>query len=105
MRNSEIVVFPITYIHVHCHQIQNSISCGSFPWTAPEVFANGRSRTASDVYSFGVILWELLTRSIPFPQLSAEQIVWQVCMSKMRLPIPEMFPKDVNSLLNLCWER
>ena len=51
-------------------------------YAAPEVLASGRLLVAndaetdkkSDVYSFAIVLWEMLTRQIPWDGLTKEQI-------------------------------
>ena len=40
--------------------------CGSPKWTAPEVLNGLSYDTAADVWSYGVVLWELLTREVPY---------------------------------------
>lgn len=36
-------------------------------WAAPEVVvAGGRHTQASDVYSFALVMWEMISRKIPF---------------------------------------
>ena len=41
-------------------------SVGTLLWMAPEVMAGGGVGEASDVYSFGMVLFELLSRKLPF---------------------------------------
>lgn len=45
---------------------------------APEIMREEEYTEKSDVYSFGMILWELLTRKIPFVKLSLVQITGSV---------------------------
>ncbi|EKX47066.1 hypothetical protein GUITHDRAFT_106982 [Guillardia theta CCMP2712] len=40
--------------------------CGSPKWTAPEVLNGQNYDTAADIWSYGVVLWELLTRKVPY---------------------------------------
>jgi hypothetical protein len=40
--------------------------CGSPKWTAPEVLNGETYDTAADVWSYGVVVWELLTRAVPY---------------------------------------
>lgn len=45
---------------------------------SPEVLRGEPFDGSSDVYSFGVILWELLTGTIPFAELSNQQFIGYV---------------------------
>ena len=48
--------------------------CGAYQWMAPEVI-EGRSYTEkADVFSYGIILWELLTRRIPYDGMQPMQV-------------------------------
>ena len=48
--------------------------CGTYQWMAPEVI-EGRSYTEkADVFSYGIILWELLTRRIPYDGMQPMQV-------------------------------
>lgn len=48
---------------------------GTHQWMAPEVMRGEASTKASDVYSFGVILWEMMTRQIPYRDMALTHIV------------------------------
>ena len=71
------------------------------PWRAPEVEPNV-FLPASDVYSFGVILWELVTRSIPYEGRDLKEVVSEVKRG-IRLTIPNNCPKFLMELINNCW--
>lgn len=43
--------------------------CGTTGWVAPEVLAEQGYTEKADVYSFAIILWEILTRQIPYAGL------------------------------------
>ena len=39
---------------------------GTISWMSPEIFQGVMQSEASDVYALGLILWELMTRKVPF---------------------------------------
>lgn len=55
---------------------------------APEVLSGNQGISEkSDVYSFGVILWELVTREVPWRELGHPQaIIWAVSSEGKRYP-------------------
>ena len=73
-------------------------------WSAPECWdvkiAKG---VESDVYSFGVILWELLTRQIPWPNKELYQIN-EILSAGKTLDIPSHVPKNLREILLQCWQ-
>jgi serine/threonine protein kinase len=86
-------------------------------WLAPEILSGGHCTTASDVFSFGVIMWEILTRKIPWDGETTWAIVGSV-QSGARLPLSkDAFDLDIHDgddnlkstvddyleLLQACW--
>uniref|UniRef100_A0A672JLR9 Protein kinase domain-containing protein n=1 Tax=Salarias fasciatus TaxID=181472 RepID=A0A672JLR9_SALFA len=51
---------------------------GTFPWMAPEVIQSLPVSETCDTFSYGVVLWEMLTREIPFKGLEGLQVAWLV---------------------------
>ncbi|MBN3282311.1 M3K20 kinase, partial [Polyodon spathula] len=61
----------------HSHTTHMSL-VGTFPWMAPEVIQSLPVSEMCDTYSYGVVLWEMLTREIPFKGLEGLQVAWLV---------------------------
>lgn len=57
--------------------------------------------------SFGVVVWELLTRELPYNGMDLYAVAWGVGSGKLSLPIPDAAPELLRSLLNgeLCHAR
>ena len=55
---------------------------GTPNWMAPEICRGDKNTEASDVYSFGLIVWEMVTRKIPFEEYSYAQIMGLVGYSQ-----------------------
>ena len=84
-------------------------------WLAPEILSGGTCTTSSDVFSFGVIMWEILTRRVPWDGETTWAIVGKV-QGGARMPLErEMFDLDdvdeslqstvdeYVELLKACW--
>ena len=74
-------------------------------WSAPEVILYGKTSKASDVYSFAIIVWEMLTRKIPFGDLTENPIklIKNIINSNLRPPIPPSCPAILTKVLQQCW--
>uniref|UniRef100_A0A671YEJ5 Protein kinase domain-containing protein n=1 Tax=Sparus aurata TaxID=8175 RepID=A0A671YEJ5_SPAAU len=76
---------------------------GTFPWMAPEVIQSLPVSETCDTFSYGVVLWEMLTREIPFKGLEGLQVAWLVVEKNERLTIPSGCPASFAELLRNCW--
>ena len=76
---------------------------GTVTFMAPEVL-KGDKRLSSkvDIYSFGLILFQLLTRKVPFDDLEQVTIPHRI-ISGVRPKIPSTCPKPLKKLIELCW--
>uniref|UniRef100_A0A8C3F8M2 Mitogen-activated protein kinase kinase kinase 20 n=1 Tax=Chrysemys picta bellii TaxID=8478 RepID=A0A8C3F8M2_CHRPI len=110
----------------HHHTTHMSL-VGTFPWMAPEVIQSLPVSETCDTYSYGVIavracynqlitvlkgrealyrkvLWEMLTREVPFKGLEGLQVAWLVVEKNERLTIPSSCPRSFAELMHQCWE-
>ncbi|XP_039613571.1 mitogen-activated protein kinase kinase kinase 20 isoform X1 [Polypterus senegalus] len=87
----------------HSHTTHMSL-VGTFPWMAPEVIQSLPVSETCDTYSYGVVLWEMLTREIPFKGLEGLQVAWLVVEKNERLTIPSSCPPSFAELMRQCWE-
>ncbi|XP_028992540.1 mitogen-activated protein kinase kinase kinase 20 isoform X1 [Betta splendens] len=76
---------------------------GTFPWMAPEVIQSLPVSETCDTFSYGVVLWEMLTREIPFKGLEGLQVAWLVVEKNERLTIPSACPASFAELMRKCW--
>uniref|UniRef100_A0A8C7PH52 Protein kinase domain-containing protein n=1 Tax=Oncorhynchus mykiss TaxID=8022 RepID=A0A8C7PH52_ONCMY len=86
----------------HSHTTHMSL-VGTFPWMAPEVIQSLPVSETCDTYSYGVVLWEMLTREIPFKGLEGLQVAWLVVEKSERLTIPSSCPTSFAELMRKCW--
>eukprot|EP01097_Dermamoeba_algensis_P001375 TRINITY_DN1518_c0_g2_i1.p1 TRINITY_DN1518_c0_g2~~TRINITY_DN1518_c0_g2_i1.p1 ORF type:complete len:555 (+),score=119.45 TRINITY_DN1518_c0_g2_i1:113-1777(+) len=74
-------------------------------WMAPEVLMGQQFNEKCDVYSFGIVLWELTTRTEPFQEYNSfDTFRKDICLRKVRPPIPPDAHADVISLMKRCWD-
>ncbi|GFT70017.1 mitogen-activated protein kinase kinase kinase 12 [Nephila pilipes] len=90
-----------------CRQL-NDIStkmsfAGTVAWMAPEVIRHDPCSEKVDIWSFGVVLWELLTREVPYKDVDSSAIIWGVGNNSLHLPVPDSIPEAFRILLKQCW--
>jgi serine/threonine protein kinase len=74
-------------------------------WMAPEVLMGRELDEKCDVYSYGIVLWEIFTRTEPFPQFqSYREFKRAITVENVRPPIPEGCPESLARLMELCWD-
>jgi len=87
---------------------------GSYAWMAPEMYEEDIVTTPSvDVYSYGMILYELLTREVPWKGLNQARIMNLVLVKNQRPTIPKSddcpslkdVPEDYIKLMQECWSQ
>jgi serine/threonine protein kinase len=79
---------------------------GTPHWMAPEMLSGtGIYDEKIDVYAYGMVLWEILTKKLPYAGMEAAQIITQVMMNDIRPPIPTATPRPIRELIQLCWMR
>lgn len=73
---------------------------GTLQYLAPESL-HGQSDARSDVYSLGLTLYELLTRTPPFPETNAARLLQQVSMGEPIRPrkLNPSLPRDLETIL------
>eukprot|EP00055_Hartaetosiga_balthica_P016209 m.101006 g.101006 ORF g.101006 m.101006 type:complete len:1306 (-) comp9054_c0_seq8:766-4683(-) len=85
-----------------------SSTLGTVPWTAPEVLQNRPYSLSVDVYSFGIVLWEVLTRKLPYEELRFTSQIMAVVLRGERPDIPEEMwenEPDYLALVTKCWDQ
>lgn len=86
------------------HKLAEKANKGTPAYMAPECLKNEEVTTKSDIFSLGTVLWELLTRKIPWASKSPESIYASVTTGN-RLPIPDdpAYPPAFGELIAACW--
>jgi len=82
---------------------------GTWHYTPPEIIegGNGGHTRAGDIYSLGVVLYELLTGSRPFKELSLVKLLPKVRSGDFVLPrsIRNNVPRDLEAICLRCMAR
>ena len=81
-------------------------SLGTCHWMAPEVLTTSSYTLKADVYSFAIVMYEIITREVPYKGLSHEEIRDKVLNGHQRPDlevIPPNCPKALLKLMGMCW--
>ena len=70
---------------------------------APEVVRREAYGTAADVYGFALVVYELITRGVPFDGWSADSVSALVALRGRRPQLPSDTPRPVEQLVHRCW--
>jgi len=76
-------------------------------WCAPETIRDGTYSERSDVYMFGVFMWEIMSRTEPFRDVTPVDFVQEMCESEHLRPVLSdsvCYPPEWENLMNACFE-
>ncbi|KAJ7514969.1 hypothetical protein O6H91_23G067200 [Diphasiastrum complanatum] len=77
---------------------------GTYRWMAPEMIQHRVYNHKVDVYSFGIVMWELITGSLPFQNMTAVQAAFAVVNKGVRPVIPQDCPPALAEIMIRCWD-
>jgi len=77
-------------------------SVGTFEYMAPEVIRSEPYNEKVDVYSFGVLMWEMLTRKLPYAGLPPLSVAFGVGSGTLNLPFPSTCPVSMTAVISKC---
>jgi len=91
-------------------EITNEEFVGTPRWMAPEQIPSYKGGPVchsekADIYSYGIILWELLSRKVPFSHIHDQGQILSVIKDGHRPEIPNNSPKSFASLISRCWQQ
>ncbi len=76
---------------------------GTYRYMAPEVIKHQKYQYPADIYSLSVLMWEILTREVPFKNMSQIEAAGSVAIEGKRPPFPEGIPSYVKFMIEKCW--
>ena len=75
---------------------------GTPSFMSPEVLEGLPYGPAVDVYSFGMLLFQTVTRTVPFSRKDPVAIIFQVVTHKRRPPLDDV-PPPWDDIISSCW--
>jgi tRNA A-37 threonylcarbamoyl transferase component Bud32 len=99
--NLKIADFGIACEEAYCDPLVDDP--GTYRWMAPEMIKRKSYGKKVDVYGFGLILWELVTGTIPYEDMSPVQAAFAVVNKNLRPTILGDCPAAMRALIEQCW--
>eukprot|EP01102_Stenamoeba_stenopodia_P019173 TRINITY_DN7157_c0_g2_i2.p1 TRINITY_DN7157_c0_g2~~TRINITY_DN7157_c0_g2_i2.p1 ORF type:complete len:620 (-),score=130.31 TRINITY_DN7157_c0_g2_i2:21-1622(-) len=100
---AKVADFGLSSLSVHRMQGRDVLNPN---WLAPEIINEEEYSDKADVYSYGIVLWELVTRQLPFEEYQYRftyQLEDAIVKQQLRPTIPETCPEDFAKLIRDCW--
>jgi len=72
-------------------------------WSAPETLHGQTNTEKSDIFSLGMVLWEILTRRLPFEGEPMITVIMAVVMHGKREIVPAWTPPYLSNLIHSMW--
>jgi serine/threonine protein kinase len=83
-------------------QNKTTTAIGPVRWMSPEALKLKLYSFKSDVWSFGVVVWEILTKQMPWSDMDNVNAIMAI-MNHKRLVIPEETRLSLRILIENCW--
>jgi len=79
--------------------------CGTPVYMAPEVLRGEKYDEQADIYSFGIVMWEIMTRSVPFEGIIPVVAGMKIAYENARPAIPHTVQSpEYLALMRACWD-
>eukprot|EP01088_Endostelium_zonatum_P014239 TRINITY_DN3033_c1_g1_i1.p1 TRINITY_DN3033_c1_g1~~TRINITY_DN3033_c1_g1_i1.p1 ORF type:complete len:535 (+),score=157.27 TRINITY_DN3033_c1_g1_i1:62-1666(+) len=78
---------------------------GTCQYMAPEVIQSSEYTEKADVFSFAIVMWEVLSRQVPYQGVQALQLAYGIIHQNKRLPIDPSWNKELVQIMSMSWER
>jgi predicted Ser/Thr protein kinase len=102
--HAKLTDFGLAKIKNESSSTATSHSVGTLAWMAPELFQrHAKYSQQSDIYSFGMVLWELVSREVPFKDAHSPELIAKWVPEGEREEIPKDTPPKIAHLIKLCW--
>ncbi|KQK05350.1 dual specificity protein kinase shkB [Brachypodium distachyon] len=98
---AKVVDFGVAFEDVYCNTLEDDP--GTYRWMAPEMCKRKPYGRKVDVYSFGLLLWELVSGSIPYEEMTPVQAAFAVVNKNLRPVVPSSCPAPLRQLMEQCW--
>lgn len=92
--------------HIKKETAVTTARMGSPQWSAPEILRGQPHDESADTYSFGVLLYEIMSRRLPYTGMDTFQVVMGVItrmLARPELPQDCAFPQQLQELMRTCW--
>lgn len=99
----KITDFGLSAVTEIANQSSTAGALGTVRWLAPECLG-GKVTEKSDVYALGIFIWELLSREVPFGDVSNDLDVIKLVKEEKR-PGIEGWPELIADIITMCWEQ
>ena len=100
---AKVTDFGLSVTHTGIEELTGET--GTYRWMAPEVIRHEPYSINSDIYSFALVLWNLVTREIPFDIYTPVQAAFAVARDAERPPIPDHIPEYIARIICSSWEQ
>jgi len=76
---------------------------GPLKWMSPEAIKKKVYSTKSDVWSYSILMWEVIARREPYPEMDSVAAAMAVCHEDLRPTIPAHCEHVFSRLMQSCW--